>query len=287
MTSTGRRVAIVSFILFVAGSPAGAVFFPAIQAPSEKQREKQRLKGYIAGIPEAAKEAALEFIGAMALSFDYNHGTQDQVGKVRLNNQAFSGETELDTYVARPEIVWMNWLSTYGIFGLHRGDNTSDTSTLDLDGWAAGAGVTLSIGLPQYDPAFNKALAIDPLFVVPDFNWTHNEFDDVDGTVDVYNLTTRIGSALRTDRLYWGVYGGPQYQASTEDQTIQVNSFSVDVEVEPKRAWSGVIGSFFGVIFEKGERRPDLLLTLEGGVGNRQGVLLSLRYEHNLFQYFK
>jgi len=36
------------------------------------------------------------------------------------------------------------------------------------------------------------------------------------------------------------------------------------------------------MIFKKGQRRPDLMLTVEGGVGNRQAVLVSLRYEHSL-----
>jgi hypothetical protein len=56
------------------------------------------------------------------------------------------------------------------------------------------------------------------------------------------------------------------------------------VFAEPREAWSGVIGSYFGVVFANNprhEERPTLLLTVEGGVGNRQGVLVSLRYEYD------
>lgn len=59
-------------------------------------------------------------------------------------------------------------------------------------------------------------------------------------------------------------------------------------EIEDGRshsAWSGVIGAFFGTWFgcdSKRVRRPTVMLTVEGGVGDRQGALVSLRYEYDV-----
>lgn len=122
------------------------------------------------------------------------------------------------------------------------------------------------------------------MFIVPDFNWTHNEFQDIRNTVDAYTVTTRIGAGMRTDRFNWALYGGPLYQSSTRNLTVRFPGGDVDATQEPEEAWSGVIGAIFGMRISDdpaAQERPTLLFTLEGGVGNRQGVLVSLRYEYD------
>jgi hypothetical protein len=286
MMGTCKRGAIILFALCAAAVPARAVFFPAVQRPTEEQLLEQETHPYwnTTTLGAKAMEAFGEVVGGLALSFDDRYSTQDLVGDVpALNHLPFNGKTKLNTFTFRPEIVWTNWLSTYAIAGQHRGSNGSGATTLDLDGWTAGAGVSVALGLPPHTP-HNSRFTFDPLFVIPDFNWTRNEFDGVDNAVNVYNLTTRIGAALRTVDFSWGLYAGPQYQSSTKDLTIRINSMPLGVKAEPKEAWSGVIGSVFGVYLEK-QKRADVQMIVEGGVGNRQGVQVSLRYEHDFLEY--
>lgn len=284
MVSRCMRAALVSLALFAAASPARAVFFPQVERPTLKELEQQRAETYWNTLGRRARLAAGEFVGGLALSADYRYNEQDLVGSLAAFPVPFSGDTEINTYSLRPEIVLTNWLSTYAIGGLHNGTSRSEFGTLDLDGWAAGAGVTLALGLPPFTPKWNEDLTFDPLFVIPDFNWTHNEFDDVENTINVYNITTRIGAAVRTDRFSYGLYAGPQYQTSTEDLTVRAGGMLVDLEAEPKDAWSGVIGAVFRMNLTK-QKRPELQLSVEGGVGNRQGIQLSLRYEHDFFVF--
>jgi hypothetical protein len=80
------------------------------------------------------------------------------------------------------------------------------------------------------------------------------------------------------------------YQSSTSDLSIRTNISPdyFEVDSEPKKAWSGVIGAFFGTWFGQDVdrvRRPTVMLTVEGGVGNRQGILASLRYEYDLLKW--
>jgi hypothetical protein len=137
-------------------------------------------------------------------------------------------------------------------------------------------------------------MAFDPFFVVPDFNWTHNDFDGIQNRVDVLNTTVRIGAGARTREWTAAFYGGPMHQWSTKGLRFNIGGGDVPVDAEPKDAWSGVIGAFVGTWFtryrpdEPGDhtqhlRRPTAMLTVEGGVGNRYGVLVSLRFEYDLF----
>jgi len=271
-------------MLCAGAAPARALMYPGVERPTHEELKQQRDEGYLRAAEQEAIENAREFVGGLALNLDYRYGVQDLVGTVPMYQFPFAGRTKLETYSVRPEFVFTNWLSTYGIVGLHRGENTSDVQTLDLDGWMAGVGVNAAVGLDEITPECLDDVTLDPLFVLPDFNWTHNEFDGIDNDVNAYNLTIRIGGAMRTNYVHWGVYGGPQYQASTRELTVQYMSMPLVVDAEPKDAWSGVIGSFLGVTFKQDERRPDLLLSVEGGVGNRQGALVSLRYEYDVFR---
>lgn len=285
MSSPSRGVAIAVLLLFTGANPASAIFFPGVGRPSPEQLRIQEEESYWKSLPRKFTEVFLKPVGGLAVNLDYHYATQDFSSTLGLLR--FESESELNTYSIRPEIVWTNWLSTYAIAGLHRGTNRSQFPTLNLDGWAAGAGVTAALGLPAYTPECNDEVTFDPFFVIPDFNWTHNEFDDIENVVNVINVTTRIGAGVRTDRFNWGLYAGPMYQSSTTDLRIQIASTSVRVNTEPKELWSGVIGSYFGVVFADNPQhvlRPTLLLTVEGGVGNRQGVLASLRYEYDFFK---
>jgi hypothetical protein len=273
--------------------PALGVFFPGIQRPTRQEAEFQAKEGYWATAADQLQAVFRTTVGGLAASFDYHYGTQDLSNTLAVPGlPAFTAtsESELNTYTVRPEFVVSNWLSLYGIAALHEGTNRANGVSLDLDGWGAGMGVTAALGLPRYDPTWSSEITIDPLFIVPDFNWTYNEFQSIKNGVDVLNLTTRIGAGVRTDRYNWGLYAGPMYQSSTRDLMLHARGETIAVESEPKEAWSGVVGAFFGVRISqkpKAQLRPTLLATVEGGVGNRQGVLVSLRYEYDLRRVFE
>lgn len=287
----------------MAANPGYGLFIPAQQLITDQEAARQEKRGgYWADAFDRARLIALlrQPVGGLALSFDYRHGTQD------LSNAFLSpfgrklsreSETTLDTYGVRPELVISNWLSVYGVAALHDGSNRAPAEggfprlDLSLDGWAAGFGTTAAFGLPMWKPPGIAGVSIDPFFVLPDFNWTYNEFDDVVDGVDVINATTRVGFGARTKRVNAGFYGGPMYQWTTRDQVARVyveelkRRIDVPVSSEPKDAWSGVVGGFLGIRISKDpdeQDRPTLLLTVEGGVGNRQGVQVSLRYEYDL-----
>ncbi len=233
----------------------------------------------------------------LAASFDYRHSEEDfsnLVPNADPNLRAsFASQSSLDSYTLRPEIVPFSWLSVYGIGARYDGNNTLTSGPLigrkaSLDGWGAGVGTTLALGLPRWLPESVPGVAVDPLFILPDFNWTRNDFDGIANDVDVINVTTRIGFGAR-DRIFnGGIYGGPTYQSVTRDLLFSgFGPSPVLVQSSLKDSWSGVIGAFFGIRLSsdpKLEQRPTLLATVEGGVGNRQGVLITLRYEYDFLQ---
>jgi hypothetical protein len=268
---------------------AAAIFIPGVRRLSIEESDRREEERYWDTVMRRMREAFFEPVGGLAVNLDCHDGTQTLSSSLPAPaSLEFESESAVTTYTIRPEIVWTNWLSTYAIGGLHEGTNKSDFASLDLDGWAAGAGVALALGLPPYEPYRDSPITYDPFFLIPDFNWTHNEFDDISNTVHVFNLTTRIGAGARTDRYNWAFYAGPMYQSSTKDLIIKPLG-NLEVESEPEDAWSGVIGAVFGVRFPqdsknlRGQERPTMLLTMEGGVGNRPGILVSLRYEYDFF----
>lgn len=291
MIGSRGRVAIAVVFSLASAHPVLAIFVPGIERPTKLQAEKQATEGYWAGAADQLIAVFRTPVAGLAASFDYHYGTQDLTTSiVGSDSPSFTSETELNTYTLRPEFVLTNWLSFYGVAALHEGTNSGGGVNLDLDGWGAGAGVTAAFGLPRFDPSWSDEITIDPLFIIPDFNYTYNEFRDVRNSVDVLNFTTRVGAGARTDRYNWGLYGGPMYQASTRDLTIRAGGNNIAVESAPRDDLSGVIGAFFGVRISqkpKAQLRPTLLATVEGGVGNRQGVLLSLRYEYDLLRVFE
>lgn len=278
-------------VLLLCATPAGAVFFPGVEFPEPGQPKKD----YWVNVPNELRKTLSKQVMGLTVNADYHYGTQDVVGNVpALPGARLVGDTEVNTYTIRPEIVLTNWLSAYAIGALHEGSSTASVpaygvrdTKYSLDGWGVGAGVTAALGLPRYRPDWSDKLAFDPLFIVPDLNWTHNDFDDIENAVDIVNVTTRIGGALRTRFYNVGLYAGPMYQTATSDLTVRtsLSPTPVKIESEAKEAWSGVVGAFVGTWFAKDPdhvRRPTIMLTVEGGVGNRQGVLVSLRYEYDL-----
>lgn len=287
-----RAFSVVSVLVsLLAATPAPAVFLPGIQKLSQDQIEAERKLSFTEWTWASLKETLRTPVGGLALSADYHYGTQD------FRNTSIVGQTtsesRLNTYSLRPEFVVSNWLSLYGIAALHEGHSRSDTQgvpDIDLDGWAAGMGVTASLGLPPIGTTwFNEPVSLAPVFVVPDFNWTHNEFQGIDNSIEVVNVTTRIGTGGRTDTYNWAVWAGPAYQNSTSGLSVS----GVHVSSEPTRDWSAVLGIAFGIRLVNADEenqlqrrrdllRPTLLATIEGGAGNREGILVSLRYEYDL-----
>jgi hypothetical protein len=274
----------IAVVSLVAVSPARALFFPGVQQLSREEGIQQEEGSWSKYLSEGFERTVRTPVGGLALSFDYRYNVQDLCDQIPTLG-ASTSESEVNTYSIRPELVVANWLSLYGIFAQHDGTNRPTKYTflpdVDLDGWATGMGVTAALGLPPTRPSWWDFGTIDPLFIVPDFNWTHNEFDGIENAVDVYNVTTRIGFGARTNEINWAVYGGPQFQRPTRSLTVNGNA----VTSEPEDAWSGVVGALFGVRIAKDPRdlkRPTLLATVEGGVGNRHGVMFSLRYEYDL-----
>jgi hypothetical protein len=258
-----------------------AIFFPGVQRPSQEELEQEETESYTSTLQRNLVEALKTPVGGLALNLDWHYGTQTLLSSIPAAGLHFSSQSRVDTYSIRPEIVWTNWLSTYAIAGIHQGTNTAPAFNLNLDGWAAGVGTTLALGLPP--KAFPNLVWL-PAFIVPDFNWTHNEFQDVNNAVNIFNLTIRAGTAIKTGIYNWGFYGGPMYEALTEDLSVRTTMFgNVNVHSAPENAWSGVIGTYVGlrIANEHPEDlpRPTVLLSIEGGVGNRESVLVSLRYE--------
>lgn len=286
---TFRIVAILVSLL--AAAPAPAVFLPGIQKLSRDQVEAERKLSFTEWTWESLKETLRTPVGGLALSADYHYGTQDFQNTSLLGKT--TSESRLNTFSLRPEFVVSNWLSLYGIAALHDGHSRSSTKgvpDVDLDGWAAGMGVTASLGLPPIGTTwFGEDVSLAPVFVVPDFNWTHNDFQGVDNGVEVVNVTTRIGTGGRTDTYNWAIWAGPAYQNGTSALTVS----GLHVSSEPTRSWSAVLGIAFGIRLVNADEdnqlqrrrdllRPTLLATIEGGAGNREGILLSLRYEYDL-----
>lgn len=272
--------------------PSHAIFVGGVQQLSQEQAEAQAKLSFVDWTGKALEEALRKPVGGLALSFDYRYGTQDFTNRPRQPTPAFDSETELNSYILRPEFVVSNWLSIYAIAARHEGTSRSAYPPVDLDGWGAGLGVTASLGLPPVRTVIGgEPVSFVLPFVLPDFNWTHNEFEGIDNGIDIYNVTTRIGGQARTDTYSFGLYAGPMYQQSTQGLVVGGNA----VSSVARDAWSGVVGAFFGVRLVGGDDsleqrrdllRPTLLLTVEGGVGNRQGVLASLRYEYDLLGAF-
>lgn len=277
-------VTIAVAIWFAATIPARALFVPGFEQLTPQQAEIQAKTPW----PELLKERMLTPVGNLAASFDYRHGTQDFDSVTRFNGQdvppPFISESELNSYVFRPELVLTNWLSVYGITALHDGSNRAGGNAISLDGWGAGAGVTGALGWLPVE--LGPDATLDPFFVLPDFNWTYNEFDGIENAVKTTNLTIRVGSGARFGKRYnVAFYGGPMYQDSTRNLDVVFAGTPLTIKAVPVSTWTGVVGGFLGVRFGEApstQKRPDVLVTLEGGIGNRTGVLLSLRYEYDL-----
>ena len=272
----------------LASSPARAIFIPSLQMLTQKDVEAEERKGYWASAGDRLVQVFRTPVGGLAASFDYRYNQQDLTNSFL--GSTFSTESKLNSYSLRPEFVLTNWWSVYGIAALYDGSSKGKANgvpvDIDLDGWGAGVGTTVSLGLPPWRPSWWQEGTIDPFFVLPDVNWTYNEFQGINNNVNTVNVTTRIGAGARTDLYNWGLYGGPMYQSSTRDLSVPLGGFNFAVQSEPRDAWSGVIGAFFGLRISRDPRaqlRPTLLATVEGGVGNRQGVLVSLRYEYDPF----
>lgn len=276
--------ALVLALGIVSAAPAHAIFIPGIRLLTPQKAAEVEQEPYWKRLQKRFRRT----VGDLALNLDYHYGTQD------FSNLAPSGplpsEAELNSYVLRPELVVSEWLSVYGIGALHDGRNRYQGGSIDLDGWGAGVGVTTAFGPLEVYPSEWPDVAIDPLFVAPDFNWTYNDFQGIENGVTTSNLTVRIGTGGRTLRYSWALWAGPMYQSSTRDLDLRFGGSPVTVRSEPQGAWSGVIGAAFGLRVaedkrtQRTERRPTLMATIEGGVGNRQGVLVSLRYEFDPFR---
>jgi len=284
------RVALVCAFVVVAVRPAGAVFIPGVAQLSPEQVAAQDKLDFFAWTKKELIETLRTPVGGLAASFDYRNSTQDFSG-MTIGPTNVSSEADLDTYTLRPEFVISNWLSVYGILARYDGKSTSNVGDVDLDGWGGGLGVTGSFGLPPVGTVIGgQRVSFAVPFVVPDFNWTSSDLEGIDNDLDVYNVTVRIGGQARTDRYSFGMYAGPTYQNGTS--RLLINGLAVSSE--PTEAWSAVVGGFFGIRLVGDDSaagaeqrridllRPTLLATIEGGIGNLEGVLVSLRYEYDL-----
>ena len=173
--------------------------------------------------------------------------------------------------------------SVYGIAGYHTGQG----SGLDLDGWTFGAGSLLVFPIPinllefadrGRDPRLPKRTA----FFVPsvDFNWTSNDFRDIEDRVNIYSVTGRLGVELKQGASWFYAYAGPSWQ--TFDRTQRIAGLTWDVRA--KNAVNAVAGAAVGWLPRNesipGGRDPipKLALVVEGGMGSRRHILASLRY---------
>jgi len=235
----------------------------ALEAGAEKECKDVRTKGFC-------------LRHKLALNLDYLHSEQDL--RTGYNGQTFTATAKLNTFTTRLEYHPFEVLSVYGIAGIHDGSSKVAGSDLksSLDGWLAGAGITAFFPVPLSCEE-GDAVCLTPGAIV-DFNYTYNEYDDVKNGIDVYNVTTRAALLGGTSEKFgFGFWAGPAYQSVEPDQKISLGGQTVTVHVRPRERWNGVIGAVVKSVVP-GLEMP-LSLTVEGGVGNRTQILVSLRGE--------
>lgn len=211
----------------------------------------------------------------VALNFDYVHTEQD-FDSTLVGVGSYVATSKLDSYTGRLEYQPFDILSVYGIAGYHQGSSKVSTFEIDLDGWAAGVGTTAILPLPL--PCLAGVIC-PTAFSAFDFNYTYNDYEEVKNGINIVNFTTRAGVITRVVPIAVGIglWAGPTYQSVTRDQKIEFNGQTPTFRVRPKDRWNGIIGARLDWLSPR--NRVPISLTVEGGVGNRSQILVSLRYE--------
>lgn len=147
--------------------------------------------------------------------------------------------------------------------------------------------ITVSLGggtLPEFDvpysgrtlgTGFTLAGGYGPLFATFDLNYSATDVDVLDSTVSTLTIDPRIGWRFDFLPVPVSLYGGAMYEGI---QGTQRGTFSQDgldigfaLAVRAQEPWNGLIGAQI-------ELGRHWALIAEGGLGNRNQSLVSLRY---------
>jgi hypothetical protein len=143
-----------------------------------------------------------------------------------------------------------------------------------LHGPVLGTGTLLTMTAPPLAQWSRQGL-LAPLLIAG-FDYAATDFSAVEGWVHTFDVKPRAGLLVQSDTgALLSVYGGGSWHDFTEDQTIN----GVALRVRPTEPWAPLVGAYY-----RGGEGPleDFSLTAEGEVGDRTGVVLTLRYEFDV-----
>jgi hypothetical protein len=139
-----------------------------------------------------------------------------------------------------------------------------------LHGPVLGAGTLLTVSAPPLVQWLRLGMLVP--FLMAGFDYTATDFSAVEGWVHTFDVKPRAGLMVQSDDgQLLSVYGGGSWEDFTEEQTID----DVPLGVRPTEPWAPLVGANYRG--GKG-RLENVSLTAEGEVGERTGVVLSLRY---------
>lgn len=130
---------------------------------------------------------------------------------------------------------------------------------IDNDGWVYGGGVTVAGGWNQW-------------FATVSATFTKADLDVTKGTVEAWVVTPKVGYAMSRGALWVGaMYQDVEERHEGLYQVPFIGDVPFDVVLGEATAWNGLIGGTASLT-------EHLVLTLEGGFGDRQSTLIALEY---------
>lgn len=164
-------------------------------------------------------------------------------------------------------------LNVGALGGYADGRSTVLGTRLDLHGPTAGVSSTVLVHGPLW-PFFPRVRTTP--FAMGGVQYLATNYSKIDGWVHAYSVRPRTGLLFKSDgdrQLF--VYGGAAYEHFSEEQTL--SDLNVTTHSRPRRPWAGLVGTSYVHPLDDLPIK-DVSLTVEGEVGDRSSVLLSLRF---------
>ena len=141
----------------------------------------------------------------------------------------------------------------------------------NLHGPVLGTSMLLTLsGSPRPLALWSRQTILVP-FLMGGFDYAATDFSAIEGWVHTVNVRPRAGLMVQTARgQALSLYGGGSWEDFTEEQTFDGGT----LRVRPTEPWAGLVGADYR--FGEG-RLTGFSLTAEGELGDRTGVVLSLR----------
>ena len=215
-----------------------------------------------------------------------------RAGNINATATSTNVESELNNYNARLDAWLLPFLNVYGVYGKVDGENTASGLALDAVTAAtlAGAGVTIPDSFTfSYDGnvyGFGLILAGQwgKYWGTIDYNFTQADLDISTSEIDTSTLSPRIGVNGEFASIKGSLWLGAMYQDIDEKQigdilfpatvpgpaTINL-PVSYDVRLEQVQQWNFLLGG-------SAELSEKVLLSIEGGIGDRKQVMGNLTY---------